>query len=256
MKWYFLRLIDESSSLHGYNNRMTEFAQLAAGIGVELTPLQEEQFERYLDLLVHWNARVNLTAIREAGAIRTKHFLDSLSCLPVIFKYKAKRIVDVGTGAGFPGLALKIAAPELRLTLVESVQKKAEFCEKVVAALGLQDVDVQPVRAEELGRDPAHRESHDMALARAVAEVRVLVEYLLPLVRLGGRLLLQKGQGVHAEVMAAEKALSILGGRVLQISTVEVPGLADERYLVLVEKVQQTPDRYPRRAGMPAKRPL
>ncbi|MEW6566688.1 MAG: 16S rRNA (guanine(527)-N(7))-methyltransferase RsmG [Chloroflexota bacterium] len=225
-------------------------------VGLQLTPQQVRAFERYARELLEWNRRFNLTAITDREEIDVKHFLDSLTCLLAMRGRALGRAIDVGTGAGFPGLPLKIACPGLRLTLVESVGKKVRFCRHVVEALGLEGVELIQARAEELGRQPAHRELYDWALARAVAPLPVLVEYLLPFLRIGGRAVAQKGETGPAEAHAAEKALRLLGGRVLQLIPLELPGVAEPRYLVVVEKTAATPSQYPRRLGIPSKRPL
>jgi 16S rRNA (guanine527-N7)-methyltransferase len=166
------------------------------------------------------------------------------------------RVVDVGTGAGFPGLPLKIACPTMRLTLIEATGKKTAFLKHMVTTLGLQNVLVLKARAEEVGQDPAHREQYDWAVARAVAELPTLVEYLLPLVKISGRALAQKSENAPAEVTAAETAISHLGGRVNRLMPLELYGIAETRYLVIIDKIAATPDKYPRRSGMPAKRPI
>jgi 16S rRNA (guanine527-N7)-methyltransferase len=232
---------------------------LAAGarslLNLELTTDQLAAFETYAGELVRANQEFNLTAITDAAGIQVKHFLDSLSILSVLPAGPAD-VVDVGTGAGFPGLPLKIARPELRLTLAEATGKKASFCQALVQRLGLRDVTVLKARAEELGQDPAHRERYDWALARAVAEMPVLAEYLLPLARVGGHALAQKGEDAPAEAEAAQGAIHKLGGELEQLAPVALPGLAEPRYLVVLKKVAATPPAYPRRAGMPEKRPL
>jgi 16S rRNA (guanine527-N7)-methyltransferase len=232
---------------------------LAAGarslLHLELTADQLAAFELYASELARWNQEFNLTTITDPAGIQVKHFLDSLSILTVLPAGEAA-VVDVGTGAGFPGLPLRLVRPDLHLTLVEATGKKASFCQALVERLGLRDVTVLKARAEELGQDPAHREQYDWALARAVAEMPVLAEYLLPLARLGGHALAQKGAGAAAEAQAAEGAIRKLGGQVEQIATVELPGLVEARCLVVLKKVAATPPAYPRRAGMPAKRPL
>ncbi len=227
-----------------------------AMIGIRLTPGQVEQFKLYEQHLLDWNARFNLTAIRNPEDIRTKHFLDSLTCALALREAPPTRLIDVGTGAGFPGIPLKIIQPSMRLTLVESVGKKAEFCRYVSQALHLDRVDVLASRAEEVGQMPAHREQYDWAVARAVAALPVLVEYLLPLVKVGGRVLAQKGESGPAEAHAAEKALQILGGRLRQIIPVTLPGVAEDRYLIVIDKVALSPAIYPRRPGVPAHKPL
>ena len=225
-------------------------------LGMTLTPRQIRDFETYEALLLEWNQRVNLTAITKGGDVRIKHFLDSLSCLKAISDRPGLRVVDVGTGAGFPGVPVKIALPGIRLTLVESTGKKADFCRLLVDRLALRDVTVLTARAEDVGRDPAHRETYHWALARAVAELAILAEYLLPLVEVGGRMLAQKGESGPAEAHAASKALHLLGGAVAKIEPVELPGIAEPRYLIVVRKTAATPAQYPRRTGVPSKRPL
>ncbi len=206
--------------------------------------------------LLEWNQKFNLTAIRDVESIRTKHFLDSFSCVLAWKANAPHRLVDVGTGAGFPGIPLKILYPAMQLTLVESVGKKAMFCQHIVRVLGLEGVNVVHSRAEDLGHKTEHRESYDWAVARAVANLNVLSEYLLPLVKVGGIVLAQKGESGPAEAQSAEKAMKILGGKLKQLIPVNLPGVADDRYLVLVDKVAATPPKYPRSAGMAAKMPL
>ncbi|MDD2921073.1 MAG: 16S rRNA (guanine(527)-N(7))-methyltransferase RsmG [Anaerolineales bacterium] len=206
--------------------------------------------------LLEWNQKFNLTAIRDVESIRVKHFLDSLSCVVAWKANPPKRMVDVGTGAGFPGIPLKIIYPNMRLTLVESVGKKVAFCRHIVDALGLENVDVIHARAEDLGQQPEHREKYDWAVARAVANLNVLSEYLLPLVKVGGTALAQKGENAPAETQSAEQAMKILGGKLKQLIPINLPGVADDRYLVLIDKSAATPPKYPRNAGVVAKTPL
>ncbi len=225
-------------------------------LGLELTPPQVSALERFDHELRDWNERHSLTAIREPRKIQMKHFLDSLTCLLALRGTPIARVVDVGTGAGFPGLPLKIVCPQIHLTLIDSVGKKVEFCRHMVALLGLDGVRVIQARAETIGQQPEHREQYDWALARAVAKMAVLMEYLLPLARVGGQVLAQKGESGPAEAHAAEHAIHLLGGRLRQVIPVTLPTVTDERYLVVVDKVAATPARYPRRTGLPAKRPL
>jgi 16S rRNA (guanine527-N7)-methyltransferase len=166
------------------------------------------------------------------------------------------RLIDVGTGAGFPGIPLKILYPNMELTLVESVGKKATFCEHIVNVLGLEDVEVIHARAEDIGQDTNLREEYDWAVARAVANLNVLSEYLIPLVKVGGHMLAQKGENAPIEAQSAEKAIEILGGKLEQLIPVNLPGVVDDRYLVVVEKIAATPPNYPRKPGVPAKQPL
>ena len=225
-------------------------------LGVRLDSDQLMAFEQYQRALLEWNQRVNLTAIRTPEEIRVKHFLDSLTCLKAMNETSMRRVVDVGTGAGFPGLPLKIAHPEIQLTLVESVEKRASFCRHIVEALGLEDVEVITARAEDVGQMMTYRERFDWALARAVASLPVLAEYLLPLIRVGGRMLAQRGGGALGEAKTAARAIQILGGKLDQVKAITLPSVVEARHIVVVEKVSSTPDRYPRRVGVPMKRPL
>lgn len=224
--------------------------------GLALSPKQMAQLATYERELLEWNEKFNLTAIRDVEGIRAKHFLDSLSCSLAWKEQVPRRLIDVGTGAGFPGIVLKVLYPNLKLTLVESVGKKATFCKHVVDSLGLENVEILAERAEDVGRNPAHREKYDWAVARAVAALPVLVEYLLPLVKVGGGVLAQKGESGPAEAQASANALKLLGGRLRQLVKVELPGVADERFLVLIDKSAATPSAYPRKAGLAAKKPL
>jgi 16S rRNA (guanine527-N7)-methyltransferase len=223
---------------------------------VHLTGRQVMSLISYERELLDWNQKFNLTAIRDTEAIRTKHFLDSFSCVLAWKANPPHRLVDVGTGAGFPGLPLKILYPSMKLTLVESVGKKAMFCHHIVRVLGLEGVDVIQTRAEALGQKAEHREQYDWAVARAVANLNVLSEFLLPFVTIGGTMLAQKGESGPAEAQSAEKAMKLLGGKLRQLLPVHLPGVADDRYIVLVDKVAATPPKYPRKPGMPAKTPL
>ena len=224
--------------------------------GLCLTGRQVVTLRAFENELMVWNKKFNLTAIRDIEGIRTKHFLDSFSCALAWKENPPKRLIDVGTGAGFPGIPLKILYPSMELKLVESVGKKASFCRHVVEKLKLAGVEVISARAEEVGQMPALRESFDWAVARAVAHLPVLAEYLLPLLQIGGRMLAQKGHSGPAEVHMAENAFRLLGGRMRQLLPVTLPGVAEERFLVVVDKVAATPPQYPRKPGFPSKKPL
>ncbi|KAA3645479.1 MAG: 16S rRNA (guanine(527)-N(7))-methyltransferase RsmG [Chloroflexi bacterium] len=223
---------------------------------LELDDSQAAAFARYAAELADWNKRINLTAITEPGEVQVKHFLDSLSCLPAMRETDFNRIIDVGTGAGFPGIPLKIAVPDIHLTLVESVGKKTAFLAHIVQVLGLDGVEILTARAEEVGRLPDHRETYDWALARAVAPVTVLAEYLLPLVKPGSYMLAQKGHTAHEEATDAQPAFAELGGELQDFIKVELSDVSDSRYLVVVKKIENTLEKYPRRVGVPGKRPL
>jgi 16S rRNA (guanine527-N7)-methyltransferase len=252
---------------------MQKLIEGARKLGLTLTSDQVAMFRRYRDELVAWRSRVNLTAITDDEGIQTKHFLDSLSCLVAVSALRANsvsplaaleacqfrpdsRVIDVGSGAGFPGLPLKIVCPAVRLTLLEATGKKVEFLQHLVELFDLRGVTVIKGRAEELGHSPDHREKYDWALARAVAEMPTLAEYLLPFVKIGGRALAQKGEDAALEVASAEAALVHLGGRLNRLIPLELTGIAETRYLVIVDKVAAAPDKHPRRAGMPAKHPI
>ena len=223
---------------------------------VHLTARQVVALVNYEKELMEWNQKFNLTAIRDVESIRTKHFLDSYSCVTAWKAAPPNRLIDIGTGAGFPGIPLKIIYPTMHVTLVESVGKKAMFCQHLVKTLGLENIEVIQARAEDIGQNPAHRETYDWAVARAVANLNILSEYLLPLVKLGGTMLAQKGESGPAEAQSAEKAMKLLGGKLRQLIPINLPGVVDDRYLVLVDKVAATPPKYPRKAGIPMKTPL
>jgi 16S rRNA (guanine527-N7)-methyltransferase len=235
---------------------MERLAHYAAVWGLPLSATQREQFRAYLALLLQWNEQVNLTAIRDPAQIEVRHFLDSLSCATVTGDLNGLRLIDVGSGAGFPGLPLKILYPHLKLALLDSVGKKTRFLEAAVAALELQEVTVLTGRAELLGHQPAHRGRYDWAAARSVADLRVLVELLLPLCHVGGHVLAQKGTNAAAEVEQARHAITLLGGATPHLATIQLPGVETPHHLVVIPKVAETGSRYPRRVGIPAKRPL
>ncbi len=222
-----------------------------------LTEAQLTAFERYSQELISWNQRANLTGIIEPGEIAVKHFLDSLSLYPLLADLPPTlSLIDVGTGAGFPGVPLKLVRPALRLTLLEATGKKTTFLHHLIQGLNLTGVTVLTARAEEAGRQPGQRERYDVATARAVAALLVLAEYTLPFVKRGGVAIIQKGQHPADEIKAATNALRILGGQVSQVLPVTVPGLEAERHLVVIQKIKPTPPQYPRRPGLPAKKPI
>lgn len=228
------------------------------GLGISET--QNQDFQTYYEELRSWNARFNLTAITGYRQVQVRHFLDSLSCLLALDDLPPSdvslRVIDIGTGAGFPALPLKLLRPDWDVTLVDSMRKKTQFLEHMVRVLGLTKVSVLWSRAEELGHMAAHREQYDLTMARAVADLSVLAEYLLPLCRIGGVMLAPRGPRARAEADGARLSIDTLGGRLVEVRSVDVPGLDEERYLVLAEKIARTPARYPRRPGIPRKRPL
>jgi 16S rRNA (guanine527-N7)-methyltransferase len=232
------------------------FAAQAAQFGWRLSGPQLDQFARYQDMLIEWNQRINLTAIQEPELIQERHFLDSLTCTFATGDLNAQHVADVGAGAGFPGIPLRILYPQMELTLIDSVKKKTRFLQEVVLELGLSDVAIIAQRAEVLGKSPNHRGRYDWVIARGVARLRVLVELLLPLCCINGRVLAQKGSNAGAEAKEAAAAISLLGGAPPLIYPVPIPIGKGSRNLVVIEKVAKSPARYPRRSGIPAKRPL
>ena len=245
--------------------RMPLLAEGAKELGISLSAGQLEQFELYCRELAEWNKRANLTAITGLEETQVKHFLDSLTvCLPYRKKPDAPldtlagvaRVVDVGSGAGFPGLPLKLAFPCLELHLIESVGKKTAFLEHLTGLLELEGVTVHTGRAEALARRPELRESFDLALVRGVARLSLLLEYALPFCRIGGKALALKHGGLEQEMAESGFALSELGGQEAGVFPVALAGLTDDRVVAAFEKNAPTPHRYPRRVGIPAKRPL
>ncbi len=226
-------------------------------LGLRLTKDQIEALKIYEEELLTWNERISLTAIRDAEGVRIKHFLDSLTILLAWDRQTPpKNLIDVGTGAGFPGLVLRLVWPATQVTLVESVHKKADFCAHIVEKLGLEGVTILPERAETVGQNPAHRQSYDLAVARAVARMPILMEYLLPLVHRNGMVMAMKGESAPVETQEAENAIRLTGGRLNRLVHIQLPGVVEERFIVVVNKIAHTPDEYPRRTGAPAKNPL
>jgi len=226
--------------------------------GLGLSPKALAAFQIYYEELIAWNERANLTAITDYREVQIKHFLDSLSCLLVLRRLPIERwrSLDVGAGAGFPGLPLKIARPQMEFTLLEAKKRRVQFLQYLLGRLRLSGIEVVRGRAEELGQKPGHREGYDLVLARAVATLPVLLEYALPLCRMGGMVIAQKGPDIKEELEASQLALKILGGRLREVRDLELPHSMGQRNLVVVEKVAPTPEKYPRRPGVPAKRPL
>lgn len=228
----------------------------AALFGITLAPEQLALFDAYTRELAAWNAHTNLTAITDPHEVMVRHYLDSLSVAPAAQPRAGARLIDVGSGAGFPGLPLLIAFPGLEVTLLEATGKKIAFLEHVIAALGLAGAVTLRARAEEAGQMPGQRAAYDLVLARAVARLPALLEYLLPLAKVGGRCIAMKGVTAAAEARDSARALRTLGGALRGIETVTLPGVADPHYLVIVDKVAPTPPAYPRRPGLPTRSPL
>ncbi|WP_027339676.1 16S rRNA (guanine(527)-N(7))-methyltransferase RsmG [Halonatronum saccharophilum] len=225
-------------------------------LGVELNEQQLDQFIKYMEILKEWNQKMNLTAIDDEEEIVIKHFLDSISCIKGADFGQIKRVIDVGTGAGFPGVPLKILFPHLELTLLDSLKKRITFLKHVGSELGFENIEYIHGRAEDYGQDEKYREKYDCSLARAVASLNILSEYTLPFVKVGGIFLSQRGSEVKDDIIQGEEAIDRLGGSFYDLIEVEVPYLDADRSLVVIDKVVSTPDKYPRRAGKPKKRPL
>lgn len=239
---------------------MDKFADLlcqgASELGLSLDTKQVEQFRIYCAELIAWNEKINLTTIIDPEEIAVKHFIDSLALLKVHRLNIGARVIDIGTGAGFPGIPLKIVRPDLTVLLLDSLQKRTKFLHAITEQLGLELVTVVHGRAEELGHDVNYRELFDVAVSRAVAPLNILAEFCLPFVRLDGYFLSLKGPEVNADLAAAQSAINILGGTVHKLSVFSLPISGDSRSLVMVKKTAATPDQYPRRAGRPEKKPL
>jgi 16S rRNA (guanine527-N7)-methyltransferase len=240
---------------------MEQLVDGAKALGLRLTADQQTAFQLYFEELVAWNQKFNLTAITEYEQVQIRHFLDSLSCLlaqepRAALSRTDARAIDVGAGAGFPGIPLKLVCSKVKMTLLESTGKKVTFLQHIVDLLALPSTTAIHARAEELAHEEEHRQQYDVALARAVADLPVVVEYTLPFCRVGGWVVAQKGEAGAAEAWAAEGAIRLLGGELRRVLPVELPGLPEDRSLVIIEKAGPTPKTYPRRPGMPRKRPL
>lgn len=228
----------------------------AKQLGLSLQSEQVEKFEIFLEELRDWNKRINLISNSSELIVVVKHFLDSLTIVKSGKIKGYEKVVDIGTGAGFPGLPLKILYPHLKLTLIESIKKRTNFLLQLKEVVKIQDVSILNIRVEDFARDLTVRESFDIALARAVARLPVLAEYSLPLLLKGGFLIAQKGKAIEQEAKEAREAIEVLGGKLEAILPVNLPYAEEKRYLGIIKKTESTPLKYPRRAGIPQKRPL
>jgi 16S rRNA (guanine527-N7)-methyltransferase len=232
----------------------------AGKLGIELDARQISQFEVYYRELIEWNRKINLTAITDYSSVQTRHFLDSLTITLALSEEDMARpgfnIMDVGTGAGFPGLPLKILFPQPRLVLIEPTAKKTAFLDHIISKLQLKDVEVLNSRAEEAGHLAPYREQFALVVSRAVALLPTLAELTLPLCQVGGRFIAQKKGEIDREIDRAEEAIAVLGGKLGQVRKIELDEFTDTRYLVIIDKIYPTPGKYPRRPGLPRRRPI
>ena len=237
---------------------LTKFKHGLEELNITLTDEQIEQFLQYYEMLVEKNKVMNLTGITEYEEVIQKHFLDSLSLIRVIPDIASQKltVIDLGTGAGFPGIPLKIAFPELEITLMDSLNKRILFLQEVIDALGLKKVSAVHGRAEEMAANAAHRQQYDLCVSRAVSNLAVLTEYCLPFVKKGGLFVSYKSADSDAEIQEGKKAISILGGKLTSVDKFQLPDSDLRRALVCIKKVKDTPKKYPRKAGTPAKLPL
>ena len=254
------------------NYDTTQFTKDLKELGVSLSEKQIEQFLTYYEMLVEWNEFMNLTAITEYNEVMKKHFVDSVSLIKAFDVSKKASVIDVGTGAGFPGLALKIAYPELQVTLLDSLNKRIQFLDAVIEKLGLTGVNTIHGRAEDFSKpvsagksksgnklkesDNTLREKYDLCVSRAVANLSTLSEYCLPFVKIGGKFISYKSEKITEEMAAAENAIKLLGGKIKDQVEFQLPDSDIYRNLFVIEKVKETPKKFPRKAGLPAKEPI
>ncbi len=234
-----------------FKEKMRDYAN---EIGILLNEKQINQFYDYMNLLIEWNEKINLTAITKPEDIILKHFIDSMT----IAKYTKKEatIIDVGTGAGFPGIPLKIIREDLQVTLLDALNKRIQFLNEVICQLEIKDITAIHSRAEELGKDKKCRENFDYATSRAVANVSTLLEYLMPFVKIGGACISMKGAEVEEELQQSKKAISILGGEIEKIEKFQLPKSNMNRNIITFRKTKTTPLKYPRKPGTPSKQPI
>ncbi len=232
------------------------FDKKLALLGIQLTEKQKQQFDKFYELLVEWNKVMNLTGITEYEEVNEKHFVDSVALVKAVSLNEKQNLIDVGTGAGFPGIPLKIVFPHLKVTLLDSLNKRIKFLDTVIEELGLEHIETIHGRAEDFAKQAHYREQYDICVSRAVANLATLSEYCLPYVKIGGLFIPYKSGEIEEELSHSEKAITILGGKLDQVIKFELPGSEIGRSFVKIEKVKSTAKKYPRKAGLPSKEPL
>lgn len=238
----------------GYD--LTKFKSMADQLNIELSDNQYNQFIKYYEMLIKWNEVMNLTAITDFDEVIVKHFVDSISLIKAIDVTKSIEIIDIGTGAGFPGIPLKIAYPNFKITLLDSLNKRVGFLNEVINELGLKDIEALHGRAEDYAKPGQLREKFDLCVSRAVANLSTLSEYCLPYVKVGGKFISYKSEKLSEELVSAEKAISILGGKINDHIEFMLPETEIYRTFMIIDKTKETPKKYPRKAGTPSKDPL
>ena len=236
------------------NNFFVLIQEYSDKLNIELNNKQKEQFFKYMNLLLEWNEKINLTAITEPNEIVLKHFIDSMT----ILKYVDNdlKLIDVGTGAGFPGIPVKIVNNSIDVTLLDSLNKRINFLNEVIGQLELHGINTTHARVEEFGKNKIFRENFDIVTSRAVASLNILVEYMLPLVKVGGKCICMKGSNVEEEIENSKNAINILGGKIEKVESFELPNSNISRNIIIIKKLKETPIKYPRKPGIPSKEPL
>ena len=231
-----------------------DFVQRLKDFNIEINEEQIKSFEKYMNLLLEWNEKINLTAITQPDEVKLKHFVDSLTVLKYI--NDDDKVIDIGTGAGFPGIPLKIMNENTKITLLDSLNKRINFLNIIIETLNLRNIQAIHGRAEEIARNKLYREKYDVAVSRAVANLSTLTEYMLPFVKVGGKCICMKGANVNEELERAQNAIKELGGEIGRVDNFYLSDNDNERNIIVIKKVKETSSKYPRKAGMPSKEPL
>ena len=251
-------ILKQSQKGVNFYMKINEFSELMKlefnAIGASINKEQIEKFYRYMEILLEWNQKMNLTAIVEPKEVILKHFVDSITIEGYIAQNA--QVIDIGTGAGFPGIPLKLVRNDLNITLMDSLNKRITFLEEVVNKLKLTNIDAIHSRAEELAKNKDYREKFDVATSRAVAPLNVLLEYMLPFVKVNGICICMKGSSIENEIQESRKCLELLGGKIEKIDSFELHENSHARNIIIVRKIKNTPNKYPRKAGMPTKEPI